>query len=99
MGPVDLEKVELNLPRDMLLSLRSVKVPMMELNEKVVLAVAIDLFAGGEVSMAKAAELAGMHRYDFMRLLKDREIPAYEYTKDAYQQDQKFIKKYSEETK
>jgi predicted HTH domain antitoxin len=44
--------------------------------------------------MAKAADIAGMHRYNFWVLLNNRGIVAYEYTEMEYQEDQKAISKY-----
>jgi predicted HTH domain antitoxin len=54
-------------------------------------AMAVDLFATGEISLAKAAHLAGMTRYEFAILLKRQDLPAYEYTEATYQEDLAFV--------
>jgi predicted HTH domain antitoxin len=92
----ELEKVEVNLPRDALLLLKSTKLYRMNIEQKIRLSIAIDLFTAGNVSMAKASEIAGIHRYDFMVLLNNRGIPVYEYTEKEYQEDQEAISKYEE---
>ena len=38
-------------------------------------AMAVDLFAAGEISLAKAAHLAGLTRYEFAILLKRQKLP------------------------
>jgi predicted HTH domain antitoxin len=48
---------------------------------------AIGLFADGTISLAKAADMAGLTRYDFAKLLKCQGLPAYEYTRADYQED------------
>jgi len=95
-GIGELEKVEVSLPKGLLLLLRSDKLHRMGINEKIRLATAIDLFTEGKVSMAKASDIAGMHRYDFAVLLNSRGIPAYEYTEIEYEEDQEAIAKYEE---
>ena len=52
---------------------------------------AIGLFVDGAISLAKAADMAGLTRYEFAALLKDRGLTAYEYTEAAYQEDLAFI--------
>ncbi|MFQ6093353.1 MAG: UPF0175 family protein [bacterium] len=91
-----LKKVEVELPEDAFLILQSIKVPKMEFNQKVRLSIALDLFTAGAVSMAKGAEIAGMHRYDFMSLLNNRGISVYEHTEREYEEDQEAIAKYKE---
>jgi predicted HTH domain antitoxin len=41
----------------------------------IVLALAIQLYVDEEVSLAKAAEMAGMNRFEFQKLLADKNIP------------------------
>ena len=52
---------------------------------------AIGLFADGTISLAKAADMAGLTRYEFAELLKDRGLTAYEYTEADYQEDLELI--------
>ncbi len=90
---LELEKVEINLPKDVLLLLRSIKVNKMKIEEEIKIALAIDLFTAKIVSVAKATEIAGMQKYDFMTLLNSRGIPVYEYTEREYQEGQQTISK------
>ena len=48
---------------------------------------AIGLFVDGAISLAKAADMAGLTRYEFAKLLKCQGLPAYEYTGADYQED------------
>ncbi len=43
--------------------------------DDVVLALAIQLYIDEEVSLAKAAEIAGMTRFSFQKLMSDKNIP------------------------
>ncbi len=54
-------------------------------------ALAIGLFADGAASLAKAARMAGLTRYEFAKLLKRRGLSAYEYTEADYQEDLAFV--------
>jgi len=92
----ELERVEMKLPKNLLLLLSSTKGHRMKIEDKIGLAAAVDLFTAGIVSMAKAADIAGMHIYDFSVLLNNRGIAAYEYTEREYQEDQEAISKYEE---
>jgi len=49
------------------------------------------LFAERAISLAKAARLAGLTRYEFARLLKKRGLSAYEYTQADYREDLAFV--------
>lgn len=62
------------------------------LEEKVNVSLAISLFAGKQVSLAKAAELANKSLADFMDILKKLNISWCEYTKDMKNSDDLAIK-------
>jgi predicted HTH domain antitoxin len=85
------KKIEIELPRDVISALESTKIPKLKLDQKIKIALAIDLFAQGVITLAKAARLAGVSRYRFMGFLKDRDIPAFEYTEKEYRQDKETI--------
>jgi len=51
---------------------------------------AVGLFAEGTISLAKAAALASMNRYEFALLLKSMGLPAYDYTESEYAEDVEF---------
>ena len=50
-------------------------------------ALAIHLFITREISLGRAAELAGERRADFVNLLKELGVPVVQYGKEQYQQD------------
>lgn len=50
-------------------------------------ALAIHLFIVGEISLGRAAELAGERRADFVSLLKELGVPVVQYGKEQYEQD------------
>lgn len=62
------------------------------LEEKVNVSLAISLFAGKQVSLARAAELANKSLADFMDILKRINIPWSEYTDDMKNSDDLAIK-------
>ena len=62
-----------------------------ELADALLLPLAVGLFVEGTISLAKAAHLAGMTRYEFALYLKKRGIPAYEYGAPEYEEDRAFI--------
>ena len=86
------EVVELHLPADVLTALRERQGSARTDEERVKMHLAIGLFVDGAVSLAKAAELAGMGRYEFALLLKRMNLPAYDYTADEYQEDLAFLR-------
>ena len=68
------------------------------LEEKVNVSLAISLFAGKQVSLAKAAELANKPLTDFMDVLKKINIPWSEYTADTKNSDDLAIRVILQET-
>lgn len=78
--------VEVRLPADVLASLRERQVRGSD-EERLMLPLALGLYIEGVVSMAKAACLAGMSRYEFAMVLKRAGMAAYEYGRQEYQED------------
>jgi len=69
-----------------------VKVPahyVGDVEQEARLAYAIDLFLRGIVSVERAAELAGIHLYDFILELKRRGLHAYPYSDDEAREELK----------
>lgn len=93
---MNIRKVEVELPEDIIAQLQFIKIPKIDLQEKIKIAFAIDLFRQGVVTLSKAAQVCNMSIYRFMNVLKDRDIPAFEYGEEEYQQDKKAIAKYKE---
>lgn len=59
--------------------------------ERVRVALAVHLFASEQVSLGRAAELAGYALADFQELLGTLGIPAVIYDRDEYDRDQKAV--------
>lgn len=83
-------EVQLRLPADVVAAVRGCARRAAGQQDQLRVPLAIGLFAEKEVSMAKAASLAGMSRFEFALLLKRIGLPAYEYTETEYQQDLAF---------
>lgn len=60
---------------------------------------AISLFSEGTLSFGKAAELAGMTKWKFMDLLREKKIPFYEPAEDEISEEYKLAHKIAEEMK
>ena len=57
------------------------------------LALALGLFQEEEVSVGKAAEIAGLSYRGFLDALRERGIPAYTYTEEMWEQDLETLRK------
>ena len=64
------------------------------LDNTVKLSLAIGLFTGKTVSLAKAAELAGLSLADFITILQEQNILWIEYTDEAKKMDEIAIDRY-----
>lgn len=62
------------------------------IDEKINLSIAIGLFVGKTVTLARAAELSKLSLGEFMDALKDRGIPWGEYTEEQEKMDDVAIK-------
>jgi predicted HTH domain antitoxin len=60
-------------------------------DEKVRLSLAVGLFAGKKVTLARAAQLAGLSLGDFIDTLRSYDIPWIEYSKEHLQEDEHAI--------
>ena len=95
MAKAKFERVEIDLPKDIIFAMRPLKKPE-ELQKKVKVALALLLFQEKSISLGKAAELAEMNRVKFMQLLKNHGLTAYEYAEKDFQRDQQVIARYRE---
>ncbi len=89
------ERVEIDLPEDIIFAMRGVEKPE-EIKKKLKIALAILLFQERSISLGKATELAEMSRVKFMEVLKEHGIPSYEYGEKDFEKDQQMIAKYRE---
>ena len=83
--------IELHVPTDILAALRARQRASRSDEERLKIPLAVGLFAEGTISLAKAARLAGMTRYEFAALLKTQGLSAYEYTQEEYREDLDFL--------
>jgi len=83
--------IELEIPEDIAFSLDK-EGKSEDIAKETKRAIAVNMFQRKVISLGKASELAGMSRTEFVRLLKEYNIPAYEYREKDYKVDQKRIK-------
>lgn len=83
--------IELHLPMDVASALRARTPGEFTEEERIKVPLAIGLFVERTISLAKAASLADMNRYEFSLLLKRVGLPAYEYTQMEYSEDLAFV--------
>jgi predicted HTH domain antitoxin len=83
--------LELRLPADIVAAIKAYGREKTTDGERLRVPLAIGLFTERAVSLAKAARLAGLTRYEFAKLLKRRGLPAYEYTEAEYREDLAFL--------
>ena len=88
-----MERVEVELPRDIIFAMRGLQKPE-EVKKKLKIALAILLFRERAISLGKATELAGMSRVRFMEVLIEHGMPAYEYGDEDFEKDRQMIAEY-----
>lgn len=66
-------------------------------DDNVKISLAIELFLGKTVSLARAAEIAEVSLNDFVQILKDKDIHWGEYEEDDMKRDSSFIKDFLRE--
>ncbi|MCL2199680.1 MAG: UPF0175 family protein [Defluviitaleaceae bacterium] len=86
-----MQTMSLELPNDLAHQISQTPRYGNAVNEKMQMLLAIGLFASKEVSLARAAELAGYSLVEFMGILKFLGIPALVYTEEMHEQDQEFV--------
>jgi len=86
-----MEKLTLNIDvqPDIILSLNQ---NITEFGKQLKLWAAISLFQFGKLSLARAANLAGYHRYDFENILADLNIPISNITIDDVKKELEYLK-------
>lgn len=95
MATTKSERIEIDLPEDIIFAMRGVEKPE-EVKKKLKIALAILLFQERSISLGKATELAEMSRVRFMEVLKEHDISAYEYGERDFERDQQVIARYRE---
>ena len=87
------ERIEIDLPRDVLFAMEGLGEPDI-IGRKVKVALALFLFQEGTISLGRALELADMHRVEFIELLEKHGTAAYDYTERDFEQDQEAVAAY-----
>ena len=95
MNITKMESIEIKLPQDIIFAMRGLEKPEL-VKKKLKIALAILLFQEGTISLGKATELVEMSRVGFMEVLKEHDIPAYEYGEKSFGKDQQAIDRYRE---
>ncbi len=86
--------IELEIPEDIAFSLEK-EGKSEDIVKEIKKSIAVNMFQRKVISLGKAAELAGMSRVEFIGLLKEYNIPAYEYREKDYKTDKKSVKNFS----
>lgn len=87
------ERIEIDLPQDIIFAMRGLEKPE-KVKKKLKIALAILLFQERSISLGKAIELTGMTRVRFIEVLKEHDVSAYEYGEKDYEREQQMITKY-----
>ena len=85
-----MQNINLAIPDDIIFEVSSLPSKDKAVNEKLQLRLAIGMFVSQEISLAKAAQLAGQNISEFMDTLKGLGIPSFSYTGDMLYDDLKF---------
>lgn len=94
---MDQRAIQMYLPEEVLLEIASLNLKGMTLEDKLKLNLSIGFFVSKDISLGKAAQLAGKSLSEFIAILNRLSIPAVEYTEEMYGDDLKFISRYEEE--
>jgi len=76
--------IDLEISPEVLMALNTSKE---DFKKEIKLWAAIALYQFNKLSLAKAASLAGLHRYDFEKILSDRKIPISNLTAEDAEKD------------
>ena len=85
-----MQNISLSIPDDIVFEVKSSPKRGENINDRWQLSLAIGMFVSQEISLAKAAQLAGKDLVEFMNVLKELNIPSFHYTEDMLTDDLKF---------
>jgi predicted HTH domain antitoxin len=88
-----MHSVNLVIPDDVFFEISSRPCKETTINDKLQTRLAIGLFVSQEVSLSKAAQLAGKNLHEFMDTLKNLGIPSINYTEKMLADDLSFASK------
>lgn len=82
--------IKIDIPQDIVYSIEKLG-KSKDIAKEIKISLAVTMFQRNVISLGKATELAEMSRVKFIELLKEYNIPAYEYREKDYAKDQKTI--------
>ena len=85
-----MQNINLAIPDDIIFEVSALPKKDEALNKKLQLRLAIGMFVSQEISLAKAAQLAGQSISEFMDTLNGLSIPSFLYTEDMLSEDAAF---------
>ena len=88
-----MQNITLSIPDDIIFEVKSLSNKKEPITAKLQLSLAIGMFASQEISLARAAQLAGKNLVDFMNILKELDIPSFSYTDDMLDDDLSFAER------
>lgn len=91
------KEINMYLPEDVLLEINALHIEGKTLEDKLKLNLSIGLFVSKDISLGKAAQLAGKSLSEFINILNHLNIPAVEYTEEMYEDDLKFMSNHESE--
>jgi len=93
-----LKTTRIKIPKEIEARIQSLTNDQYTFDKRLRVALATGLFVEKEISLAEAANLAGMELFEYTTFLKLKGVPAYEYTKEELDVDEKFIKDYQSQS-
>jgi predicted HTH domain antitoxin len=85
-----MQKISLSIPDDVAFEVSASPRRGTTIDEKLRFSLALGLFVSGDVSLAKAAQVAGNNLPEFMGVLQGLNLPAFSYTEEMLADDLKF---------
>ena len=89
--------IEIKFPRDVYLTLSSIGMTKQVITKKLKEDVSMDLFKKRLLSFGKAAQLAGLSKWEFIDLLGRNEIPVVNYTEEEFREEMQNVRRLSKE--
>ena len=83
--------VAVDVPQELLDQLAQSRLGKVDKARRVRVALAIHLFVTEQISIGRAAELAGYALVDFQDLLRELDLPAVVYDREEYERDQQAV--------
>ena len=85
-----MQNISLAIPDDIIYEVNTLPKRDIDLSKKLQIRLAIGMFVSQEISLAKAAQLAGQSITEFANTLKGLNIPSFFYTEDMLGDDLAF---------